>query len=172
MRAAFAWIAIGALVWGGCASGEDETSADAGPTSSTSAPRDSITPLAPPTSRAGDTTSTTTTTLPAAPCPSPAKSEDPTVEIAVSEFRFDPACVAMTAEQGINVTNTGSAVHNVTLVIVGEEEVEFLGSDLQPGQNTATEAFGHQGPGANTYRLFCRYHQDQGMEAYLMVSAA
>lgn len=171
MRAAFAWITIGALVWGGCASGADDTSADAESTSTTSAPRDGITPLAPPTSRAGDTTSTSTT-VPTAPCPSPVKGEGPNVEIAASEFRFDPACIAMTDAQGINVTNKGTGVHNVTLVIVGEEEVEFLGSDLQPGQNTATEAFGNQGPGANTYRLFCRYHQDQGMEAYLIVAAA
>lgn len=165
-----------AVALGGCASGSgSDTATDPGrPLDPTATTRDDgVVAFAPPTSRPGETTSTstTTTTAPAA-CANPSKGEGPTVAISAVEFRFEPACIDMTTDQGINVTNHGTVVHNVTLVVVGEEEVEFLGADLQPGENNATEAFGNRGPGANTYRLFCRYHQDQGMEAYLRVSPA
>lgn len=126
-------------------------------------------PIAPPTSRAGNTTSTTTTTAPAPTCPNPTAGDDETVEIVATEYRFSPSCVEMSVNQGVEITNEGTVVHNTTLMVVGQDDVEFLGGDLQPGETTATEAFGNQGPGANAYRLFCKYHQDQGMEATLIV---
>lgn len=163
---AFVGLAMVTLLAGACSDGAGTTSAGSS-TTEADVTGEASEPLAPPTSRAGETT---TTTRPDLPCRDVVEGEGSAAEIAAVDFRFEPDCLELTADQGINVTNEGTVVHNVTLEIVSEPDTEFLGADLQPGENTATEAFGNQGPGADVYRLFCKYHEARGMEAFLRVS--
>ncbi|MBI2169615.1 MAG: hypothetical protein HYU28_08975 [Actinobacteria bacterium] len=149
-----------------CSSDGEKTSASttAGVTASTGG---DAAPVAPPTSRASDTTTTTEPELPCRPTTAP---EGPSVEIAAADFRFEPSCISMSADQGLNVTNGGTVTHNVTLQRVANPAEEYLDADLDPGANNATEALNNQGPGPGVYRLYCKFHEAQGMEAYLQAT--
>jgi plastocyanin len=141
--------------------GQAVTSTTASPTTSTTAGELGIPPMR---ERVVTTAAPTTTTTGACTDATTGPSGG---DVRAVDDRFEPACVAITAGQGITVRNDGTRTHNVTIEGVGDF------GDLPPGEQFASEAFGGEGgPGPGTYRLFCRFHVDVGMEAQLRVAPA
>jgi plastocyanin len=132
-----------------------------------------------PTATATAPPSPSPTSIPTA-TPSPMASPSPTAEractdasvtgevqvrIAARDFFFDPECLIILGGQGLVVRNTGANTHNFTI------EGSTVGFDLDPGVVNRTEAVGGAVP-PGTYRFYCVYHQGQGMDGELTVSAA
>jgi plastocyanin len=75
---------------------------------------------------------------------------------------FEPACVAVSSEQGLTVTNAGNLDHNFT--IQGTE----LSTDVEPGEDEETDEVGDH-VSAGTFRFYCRFHEDAGMVGTIVV---
>lgn len=75
---------------------------------------------------------------------------------------FEPACVAVSSEQGLTLTNAGNLDHNFT--IQGTE----LSTDVEPGEDEETDEVGDH-VGAGTFRFYCRFHEDAGMVGTIVV---
>lgn len=163
-------IAIGVALLAGCSG--DATTTAASTSTSLEGAGSTVAPLAPPTSRAGVTPTTEAVRL---PCRTPRRQSGPTYQVEATDNALSPSCMALTVDQGLNAVNEGSSVHNFTLQQLGSggattELIDF--GNFEPGQNTATEAFGNQGPGAGIFRLYCKIHEAAGMEAFLEVTEA
>lgn len=170
MRKPLAALVLAGLFVGACAEDGSEPAAVSSTTSTTSPAGTPAAPLAPPTSRAGVTPTTESVRL---PCRTPRRQSGPTYQVSARDNLFDPRCMALTLDQGLDVVNAGEVVHNFTLQQVasgggGTELIDF--GTFEPGQNTATEAFGNEGPGAGIFRLYCKIHEAAGMEAFLEVT--
>jgi plastocyanin len=116
------------------------------------------------TACSGSSPTATTTTTPvasASPTTNPPPGvltppPGPTVTLHEVDFRFEPVHVVMSPDQGLTITNDGTAVHNLTI------DKTSVDVDVQPGQTTNLEAIGGAvGPG--TYVFFCKYHRSRGM---------
>jgi plastocyanin len=87
------------------------------------------------------------------------------VRVAARDFSFDPSCLIVLGGQGLSVRNIGANLHNFTI------EGSPVAFDVRPGEVNRTEAIGGAvRPG--TYRFYCSYHESQGMEGEIIVSAA
>ncbi|MGH2677426.1 MAG: cupredoxin domain-containing protein [Actinomycetota bacterium] len=90
---------------------------------------------------------------------------DVSVPIAARDFYFDPNCLIVLGGQDLTVRNTGGNTHNFTI------EDSPVGFDLEPGLVNRTEAIGGAVP-PGTYRFYCVYHESEGMEGEITISAA
>jgi plastocyanin len=108
------------------------------------------------------------------PAPSPAPERactdatltgDVVVRIAARDFFFDPNCLTVLGGQDLSVRNTGGNLHNFTI------EGSPVGFDVGPGLVNGIEAIGGAVP-PGTYRFYCIYHEAQGMEGEITISAA
>jgi plastocyanin len=90
---------------------------------------------------------------------------DVLVRVAARDFFFAPSCLIVLGGQGLSVRNTGANLHNFT---IEDSPVDF---DVGPGAVNRTEAIGGAVP-PGTYRFYCIYHESQGMEGEITVSAA
>ena len=95
------------------------------------------------------------------------------VTLGMSEFKFDPAELNVTAgtEITFNVSNTGSFPHNVTFVAPDGTETNLFAQNLAAGQSaTGTFTFNTAGE----WRMYCPVgqHEENGMVGTVRVSAA
>jgi plastocyanin len=90
---------------------------------------------------------------------------DVLVRLAARDFLFSPSCLIVLGGQGLSVRNTGANLHNFTI------DGSPVGFDVRPGEVNRTEAIGGAVP-PGTYRFYCIYHESQGMEGEITVSAA
>lgn len=95
------------------------------------------------------------------------------VTLGMSEFKFDPAELDVTAgtEITFNVSNTGSFPHNVTFVAPDGTETNLFAQNLAGGQSaTGTFTFNTAGE----WRMYCPVgqHEENGMVGVVRVSAA
>jgi plastocyanin len=106
----------------------------------------------------GGSTSPPSTTSPATTTSAPPASgaSGGQVSITMVDFSFKPSTVTASTSQEIVLTNTGTALHNFSIVALGIDQ------DVQPGQSVTLKAPGSSvKPG--TYDFFCKYHKSQGM---------
>jgi plastocyanin len=75
---------------------------------------------------------------------------------------FEPPCLAISSTQAIAITNAGNLVHNFS---VADGDVDI---DVEPGDEEETDEIGTD-LGAGTYRIFCKYHEADGMVGTLVV---
>lgn len=95
------------------------------------------------------------------------------VTLGLSEFKFDPAELNVTAGTPItfNVSNTGQFPHNVTFVAPDGTETNLFAQNLPAGQ-TATGTFTFNTAGE--WRMYCPVgqHEENGMVGVVRVAAA
>ncbi len=95
------------------------------------------------------------------------------VTLGMSEFKFDPAELNVTAGTPVtfNVSNTGQFPHNVTFVAPDGTETNLFADNLAGGQSaTGTFTFNTEGE----WRMYCPVgqHEERGMVGVVRVAAA
>jgi plastocyanin len=86
------------------------------------------------------------------------------VAITMQDNRFDPASLTISVTQAIELSNEGTALHNLTI------EGTPVDVDVQPGQSQTLSPPG-DAIAPDSYRFFCEYHEAQGMEGTMEVTA-
>lgn len=99
---------------------------------------------------------------PATPVPDCQESAGAAIIFELTNFQFAPACATGGPNMGLSVTNNGSVLHNFSV-----EGSTLADLDIQPGQETNTEA---TGLAAGKYVVFCKYHREsEGMQGELQI---
>ena len=80
------------------------------------------------------------------------------------DFAFEPSQLTISVTQAIELSNDGAALHNLTI------EGTPVDVDVEAGQSQTLSPPGDAiAPG--TCRFFCEYHEAQGMEGTMEVTA-
>lgn len=84
------------------------------------------------------------------------------VTLDASEFAFSPTCVEATNGETleVNVTNGGSALHNLTVDSLGIDE------DVQAGETISVEV---TLPDSGSLPFVCKYHVSNGMQGAFLI---
>jgi plastocyanin len=85
-----------------------------------------------------------------------------TLALDASEFAFAPTCVEAGAGETleVTVTNTGSALHNLTIESLG------IGEDVQAGRTITVQV---KLPASGSVPFFCKYHVANGMQGAFLI---
>ncbi|HET8525338.1 MAG TPA: cupredoxin domain-containing protein [Actinomycetota bacterium] len=85
-----------------------------------------------------------------------------TLALDASEFAFAPTCVESGAGETleVTVTNTGSALHNLTIESLGIDE------DVQAGRTITVQV---KLPASGSVPFFCKYHVANGMQGAFLI---
>ncbi len=86
-----------------------------------------------------------------------AEASGETLALDASEFAFAPTCVESGAGETleVTVTNSGPALHNLTIESLGIEE------DVQAGRTITVQV---KLPASGSVPFFCKYHVANGMQ--------
>ncbi len=95
-------------------------------------------------------------------CPEVSAPEGAPAGVTMMDTFFEPACVAVSSEQAVALTNAGNLDHNFSI------EGSDLSIDVEPGEDEETDEIGDS-VGAGTYRFFCRFHEGEGMVGTIVV---
>lgn len=79
---------------------------------------------------------------------------------------FEPTCLRVLADQGLQLVNEGQNLHNLTI------ENTMVDIDTQPGAENNTEALAGVLEPGRTYPFFCKYHRAGGMTGELQIPGA
>lgn len=115
-----------------------------------------------PTPAPTDTEPNFTPTVEVGDCADLTATEGAPAGITMMDNFFEPSCVAVSSTQSIALTNAGNQLHNFSTEN-GEIDV-----DVEPGEDEETDEIGDH-LRAGTYRVFCEYHEQQGMVGTLVV---
>jgi plastocyanin len=82
-------------------------------------------------------------------------------QLIMQDYEFVHPCFAVSSTQGLQLVNSGSATHNLSIG-------EAIDIDVEPGERVNTEPLGEiLAPGE--YDFACRYHEDRGMIGQIIV---
>lgn len=82
-------------------------------------------------------------------------------QLIMQDYEFVHPCFAVSSTQGLQLVNSGSATHNVSIG-------EAVNIDVEPGERVNTEPIGEiLAPGE--YDFACKYHEDRGMIGQIIV---
>lgn len=82
-------------------------------------------------------------------------------QLIMQDYEFVHPCFAVSSTQGLQLVNSGSATHNLSIG-------EAIDIDVEPGERANTEPLGEiLAPGE--YDFACKYHEDRGMIGQIIV---
>jgi cupredoxin-like protein len=99
------------------------------------------------------------------PQTSPSEATPPpgdTVELILADFEFQPKDPVASNTQSLKLTNTGAALHNLTIAGTPVDQ------DVPPGETITLDPPGDAIP-PGTYQISCKYHRTLGMVGTLTV---
>jgi plastocyanin len=97
------------------------------------------------------------------------------VVVADSGAAFDPASVSIKVGDSVEWENTAIVLHTVTCdpaqaKKAADASLPAGAAVFDSGKLAADQKFAHRFDQAGTYRYFCKYHEDMGMVATVVVS--
>lgn len=90
-------------------------------------------------------------------------------QLIMQDYEFVHPCFAVSSTQGLQLVNSGSATHNLSIGEAVDISIgEAVDIDVEPGERVNTEPLGEiLAPGE--YDFACKYHEDRGMIGQIIV---